>query len=144
MWIPAGKLQLAFVTNSRHRLVNPALSVRHCTDASTLAGELILGSLNMLMTDIKIVATLWVGNQRSSGSYTNRISTSSIPTNGADIVQQIREALVQTSPLMASSPGGCKILIHTRPSGYTTTSHKPQATSHKPQATSHKQSEAAH
>src|SRR3989338_11609340 len=73
------------------RLKKAALSLRHSTEAVTLAGEEKLGSPSMEMTLSRMESTLWVGRHRSSGS----------------------------SPLMASTPGGWRIDIHTGPSGYT-------------------------
>lgn len=61
------------------------------TEASTFAGEDVLGALKSEMMLRRMVVTVWVGNQRSSGS----------------------------SPLISSTPGGWRIDIHTFPSGYT-------------------------
>lgn len=61
------------------------------TEESTLAGELMLGSESMEITLNMTVVTVWVGNHRSSGN----------------------------SPLIASSPGGCKMEMQTLPSLYT-------------------------
>ena len=58
------------------------------TEASTLAGEEKFGAANMETTDMMIEETDCVGNQRSEAN----------------------------SPLITSSPGGCKMEIHTFPS----------------------------
>lgn len=64
-----------------------SLHLLYMTDASTLAGLKVLGSLSREITLSKIVLTFWVGFQRSQGS----------------------------SPDWGSSIGGCRILIQRSP-----------------------------
>ena len=76
-------------TTSRTRFLKAALSLRHMTAASTLAGLSSLGSESMEMTDTMIDSTPKMGRQRS---------------------------MAVSSGLCASSPGGCRMEMHTLPS----------------------------
>lgn len=64
-----------------------SLQRRYIIEASTLAGDDVLGSLSNEMTDRRIVRTFCVGFHRSQGS----------------------------SPLWGSSTGGCRIDMHKSP-----------------------------
>lgn len=64
-----------------------SLQRRYMTDASTLAGLKVLGSLRREMTDRRTVRTFWVGFHLSHGS----------------------------SPLWGSSTGGCRIEMQRSP-----------------------------
>ena len=68
--------------------LNPSRSWRHCLAASMFAGLSSFGLLSMEMILTKMVSTVCTGDQRS---------------------------LASSYPL-GSSPGACKMLMHTRPS----------------------------
>mmetsp|Transcript_7607 Transcript_7607/g.28522 ORF Transcript_7607/g.28522 Transcript_7607/m.28522 type:complete len:84 (+) Transcript_7607:380-631(+) len=76
-----------FSTSSAILLANCSGFFLYSTPASTFAGDEQFGSANIEMTDNRIVSGVWMGNQRSSG----------------------------LSPLISSSPGGCKIEMQTSP-----------------------------
>lgn len=79
-------------TMSLTRFLNAVRSFRHMTAASMLAGDSSLGSESMDMTDTIIASTPKIGLQRS---------------------------IADSCGLCTSSPGGCKIEMHTLPSSCT-------------------------
>lgn len=74
---------------SRTLLLNAALSLRHITAASMFAGLSSFGSESIEMTETTICSTPKMGRQRS---------------------------MADSMGFVASSPGGCKIEMHTLPS----------------------------
>ena len=79
-------------TMSLTRFLNAVRSFLHMTAASMLAGDSSLGSESMDMTDTMIASTPKIGLQRS---------------------------IADSCGLCTSSPGGCKIEMHTLPSSCT-------------------------
>lgn len=79
-------------TMSRTLRLYAVLSFLHITAASILAGDESFGSVSIDMTDIMICSTPSIGRQRSSASSIG---------------------------LWGSTPGGCKMEMHTLPSGNT-------------------------
>lgn len=54
-----------FLTSSLTFFSYSSLRSRHILAASTLAGLSSFGSASILMTEIRIFSTLWIGDQRS-------------------------------------------------------------------------------
>lgn len=94
--------------------LNAALSLRHITAASILAGESSLGSDSIEITDTMMDSTPRIGRHRSIAvSYAIKADHTRCGKNykAADI----KPAAI-TCSLKRSSPGGCRIEIQTFPS----------------------------
>jgi hypothetical protein len=88
------------------------------TAASMLAGDVSLGSENREITDRRICSTPRMGRQRSSADSCElkEECTRAVTLSDADD-QEDAHTNTRTSSLNRSTPGGCRIEMHTFPSG---------------------------